>query len=180
MIRFLFCKKPLEARTAQNPTKAHLRPFFCTLRLYWRTFGIIETLEIIHVSFLIVAVSPTVPCTTTPPCQNGATCTESNTGPPETYTCTCVLGYTGDNCAISKSNNEYMYLGSERATVSFYLVIRWAWGFSSLSRARKNKNSSPCFLLLSGIFHYFGLEFYWLDENVLPFPGKFEGKKNNT
>ena len=34
------------------------------------------------------------------PCQNGGTCTDQLNG----YTCTCVVGYTGDNCQTGLSN----------------------------------------------------------------------------
>ena len=42
---------------------------------------------------------PYDPCVDLTPCQNGATC--SSTPPSAGYTCTCVLGFEGDDCEIN-------------------------------------------------------------------------------
>ena len=41
------------------------------------------------------------------PCLNGATCTITGTG--STYTCTCVSGYTGNNCQICNFNKIFFF-----------------------------------------------------------------------
>ena len=38
------------------------------------------------------------------PCQNGGTCTDAVNG----YDCTCVTGYTGDDCETSKFNKRHV------------------------------------------------------------------------
>ena len=47
------------------------------------------------------------------PCQNGATC-QADAGLPSGYTCTCGLGFTGQNCENDINeceNGEWMSLG---------------------------------------------------------------------
>ncbi len=58
-----------------------------------------------------------LPCILTPPCQNGATCTNNNLG---SYTCKCASGFTGANCqfglklVISLNFNGKLFLKSEK------------------------------------------------------------------
>ena len=41
------------------------------------------------------------------PCQNGATCTNTNYGG---YTCKCATGYTGLNCQYGIKNHHYIFI----------------------------------------------------------------------
>ena len=43
------------------------------------------------------------------PCLNGGTCTDGVIG----FTCKCVLGYNGWNCANSKTSYTYMLCGRD-------------------------------------------------------------------
>ena len=38
-----------------------------------------------------------------PPCQNGGTCLDLE----KDHYCVCVVGWSGDNCTISKDNNPF-------------------------------------------------------------------------
>ena len=53
------------------------------------------------------------------PCQNGGTCTDGV----NSYTCTCVAGYEGDNCETGQYQTRLFYISFKCRMIDEFLVM---------------------------------------------------------
>ena len=86
-------------------------------------------------------------CASTP-CQNSGTCTDGV----NEYTCTCVTGYTGSNCEISRSHSHLQYCKIIHSVFHYHVKP-----FSVLSLDFLSVTSRTMFPYICSFFEYYFL-----------------------